>query len=231
MTRAACRARSRVRMARAGETLQLLDGRDIELAPRCAGDRRRRAAPIGLAGVMGGQRHVDHRRRQPTCCSRSRSSRPEAIAGRARRHGLQTDASQRFERGVDPQGQAARHGARHALLLSTLRWRGRPGRRVSCDAARACRRAPAVLLRRARLRRSRAPNIADAACGAALAVAGHEGRGAPTDGWLVTPPSLALRHRDRGRPDRGSAAHRRLRRRAGSAPAPAAALRAPQPNP
>ena len=37
---------------------------------------------------------------------------PDAVLGRARRLGLLTDASQRFERGVDPDAAGTRRGAR-----------------------------------------------------------------------------------------------------------------------
>jgi phenylalanyl-tRNA synthetase beta chain len=89
-----------VRRARTGETLTLLDGRTVSLDPDVLviADRSKL---LGLAGVMGGEGsgiadgtidvllEVAH-------------FRPEAIAGRGRRFGLVTDASQRFERGVDP---------------------------------------------------------------------------------------------------------------------------------
>ncbi len=87
------------RWARAGEQLQLLDGRDIALEPDVlviADD----ASILGLAGIMGGERS--------SISSATREIAlevawfvPAAIAGRARRYGLMTDASQRFERGVD----------------------------------------------------------------------------------------------------------------------------------
>jgi len=87
------------RWAAAGETVQLLDGREIALEPDVlviADDR----SVIGLAGVMGGERS------SMTPATRDIALEvawffPEAIAGRARRYGLMTDASQRFERGVD----------------------------------------------------------------------------------------------------------------------------------
>src|SRR6185503_1122452 len=96
--------RIEARLARAGEKLTLLDGRDVDLAPDMLviADAR---GPVGLAGIMGGK---------ATAVSASTDSvflegaffAPAAIAGRARRVGLHTDASLRFERGVDPAGQA-----------------------------------------------------------------------------------------------------------------------------
>jgi phenylalanyl-tRNA synthetase beta chain len=87
------------RWATAGEAVQLLDGREIALEPDVlviADDR----SVIGLAGIMGGERS------SMTATTRDIALEvawffPDAIAGRARRYGLMTDASQRFERGVD----------------------------------------------------------------------------------------------------------------------------------
>lgn len=88
-----------VRLARPGERLELLDGQVAELAPDMlviadAG------GPVALAGIMGGK---------PTSVERvtvdvmleAAFFAPAAIAGRARRLGLSTDSSHRFERGVD----------------------------------------------------------------------------------------------------------------------------------
>ena len=90
-----------VRWARDGETIDLLDGKTVTLRndELVIADAE---GAVALAGVMGGTR-----------TSVSSSTRrvlfevawfsPSSIAGRGRRHGLTTDASQRFERGVDPQ--------------------------------------------------------------------------------------------------------------------------------
>jgi phenylalanyl-tRNA synthetase beta chain len=88
-----------VRLARAGEKLELLDGQVAELAPDMLviADA---SGPVALAGIMGGK---------PTSVERitvdvmleAAFFAPAAIAGRARRLGLSTDSSHRFERGVD----------------------------------------------------------------------------------------------------------------------------------
>lgn len=88
------------RKAQAGEPLTLLDGRTVELGDdvlAIADD----SGVVGLAGIMGGQRTAIG---DATCDLLLEVAwfDPAAIAGRARRHGLLTDASQRFERGVDP---------------------------------------------------------------------------------------------------------------------------------
>ncbi|MCS6911357.1 MAG: phenylalanine--tRNA ligase beta subunit-related protein, partial [Anaerolineales bacterium] len=90
-----------VRRARPGERIQLLDGREVVLDHELlviADDD----GPVALAGLMGGARS---RVREGTTAVFLESAHfaPEAIAGRARRLGLGTDAGHRFERGVDPE--------------------------------------------------------------------------------------------------------------------------------
>ena len=89
-----------VRRARAGETLRLLDGRDVTLdeTVMVIADH---AKPLALAGVMGGD-HSGIGSDTTDVLLEVAFFRPDAIAGRGRRYGLVTDASQRFERGVDP---------------------------------------------------------------------------------------------------------------------------------
>jgi len=90
-----------VRWSRRGETLELLDGQspvlddDTLLIADAAG-------PLALAGVMGG-RASSVGSNSCDVLLETAFFTPTAIAGRARRYGLHTDASHRFERGVDPQ--------------------------------------------------------------------------------------------------------------------------------
>lgn len=105
----------RPRMAEAGENLTLLDEREVELLPNTlviTDD----TGPIGMAGVMGGL---------STMVSDSTTDvffegafwPPHFMAGIARQYAMHTDASMRFERGVDPQGQA--RAVRRATELLT----------------------------------------------------------------------------------------------------------------
>ncbi len=89
-----------VRMAREKESLMLLDGRAIELANDILviADQRQ---VLGMAGVMGGEASGINAATTDLFLEAAHFT-PEAIAGRARRIGLVTAASQRFERGVDP---------------------------------------------------------------------------------------------------------------------------------
>lgn len=92
------------RRARAGERLRLLDGRDVDLV---VGDLVIADAegPVALAGVMGGEGSEvgDGTTR---IVLESAIFRAQAIRRTARRLGLHTEASFRFERGVDPAGAA-----------------------------------------------------------------------------------------------------------------------------
>ncbi len=88
-----------VRMARAGEQLQLLNGQTAELTPDMLviADAN---GPVALAGIMGGQPSSVERFTVDVFLEAAFFA-PAAIAGRARRLGLSTDSSHRFERGVD----------------------------------------------------------------------------------------------------------------------------------
>ncbi|MDP2267509.1 MAG: phenylalanine--tRNA ligase subunit beta, partial [Thiobacillus sp.] len=88
-----------VRMARAGEQLQLLNGQTAELTPDMLviADAN---GPVALAGIMGGQPSSVERFTVDVFLEAAFFA-PAVIAGRARRLGLSTDSSHRFERGVD----------------------------------------------------------------------------------------------------------------------------------
>ena len=89
-----------VRRAAAGETLKTLDGQVRKLHPEdlliCD-----ESGPIGLAGVMGGEStEVDSNTKNVLI--EAANFDPISIARTARRHKLSSEASKRFERGVDP---------------------------------------------------------------------------------------------------------------------------------
>jgi phenylalanyl-tRNA synthetase beta chain len=89
-----------VRRAKAGETLKTLDGQVRTLHPEdllICDD----SGPIGLAGVMGGEStEVDANTKNVLI--EAANFDPISIARTARRHKLTSEASKRFERGVDP---------------------------------------------------------------------------------------------------------------------------------
>ena len=90
-----------IRKAKSSEQLELLDGQKIELSADelVIADAK---YPIALAGVMGGLA-TSIQSDTKKIFLESAHFKPEVIAGKARRHGLNTDSSHRFERGVDPE--------------------------------------------------------------------------------------------------------------------------------
>jgi phenylalanyl-tRNA synthetase beta chain len=88
-----------VRYAKAGEKLLLLNGQAVDLEPDML-TITDVTGPVALAGVMGGDATAvtDATTR---VFLESAFFAPAAIAGRARRLGLNSDAAYRFERGVD----------------------------------------------------------------------------------------------------------------------------------
>jgi phenylalanyl-tRNA synthetase beta chain len=132
-----------VRDARPGEKLLLLDGREIALEPGTLviADA---AGPVGLAGVMGGEKSGIAADTADVFLEGAFFP-PEAVAGVARRHGLVTDAAQRFERGVDPRGQE-RAVERATQLLVAIAG-GRPGPTVVTQDEAQLPKRPGVTLR------------------------------------------------------------------------------------
>ncbi|MGA1384248.1 MAG: phenylalanine--tRNA ligase subunit beta [Steroidobacteraceae bacterium] len=118
-----------VRWAHEGERCDLLDGRTVDLAKDVLviADG---AGPVALAGVMGGQRTAVSASTRRVLFEVAWFA-PAAIAGRGRRYGLTTDASQRFERGVDPDVGAVAIERATKLLLDIAG--GRAGRVVTAE--------------------------------------------------------------------------------------------------
>ena len=107
-----------VRKARGGEELTLLDGQKLSLDDETLlitdGN-----GPVAIAGVMGGERSG--------VCSDTKDVflecaffNPLSVAGTARRYALQTDASHRYERGVDFELQALAVERATRLLLDIV---------------------------------------------------------------------------------------------------------------
>ena len=136
-----------VRCARPGETMTLLDGRQI--APDAdvlmIADAN---GPVAVAGVMGGQRSGVG----PGTANiflECAFFAPLVVAGAARRLGLHTDASHRYERGVDFELQALALERATGLLLRIAGGQAGPVRgSVDREHLPTC---PTVTLRQARL--------------------------------------------------------------------------------
>ena len=89
----------RVRMAEKDEKLTLLDGKEIVLNPEVLVISDHEKA-VAMAGVMGGMETAVSRDTTDVFLECAFFS-PLAIAGKARSYGMHTDASHRYERGVD----------------------------------------------------------------------------------------------------------------------------------
>ncbi len=132
-----------VRRSIAGESLKLLDGQElaVEAGTLVIADGE---GLVGLAGIMGGERSGISDATQNVFLEVAYFA-PEAIAGQARRHGLLTDASQRFERGVDPRQQERAIERASRLLIDIAG--GQPGPTVVTQLEGELPKRPGVTLR------------------------------------------------------------------------------------
>jgi phenylalanyl-tRNA synthetase beta chain len=103
----------RIRMAEEGEKLVLLDGQEVALrsSTLVIADH---VKPLAIAGVMGGEHSGVHAGASDLFLE-SAFFDTIALAGTARSYGLHTDASHRYERGVD--FQLARRAMERATQL------------------------------------------------------------------------------------------------------------------
>ncbi len=175
-----------VRFGRRGERLKLLNEQTVELEADVLAITDD-SGPIGLAGIMGGdstKADLDTR----DVFLEAAFFFPDAIAGRARRYNFTSDASHRFERGVDFDNNVA--GIERATQLILQICGGAPGP-VGDTVAQLPERRP-VRMRVARAHRIigvdvPAPDIADIFSRLALP-ASLEGEG-PGAAFTVVPPS------------------------------------------
>ncbi|HEX5461049.1 MAG TPA: phenylalanine--tRNA ligase subunit beta [Steroidobacteraceae bacterium] len=171
------------RLGRAGETITLLDGKTVEVQPDVLLITDA-TGPVGIAGVMGGQRTAVSGETSDIFFEAAYFA-PDAIAGRALRWGLTTDASQRFERGVDPSQQARAMERATELLLEIAGGQAGPVSVKQSEEHLPAR--AAVPLRRKQLARLLGLAFSDERVRASLE--GLQMRVEPTEeGWRVTPP-------------------------------------------
>jgi len=172
-----------VRYARQGEMLTLLDERTIDLDKETLLICDRQKA-LALAGVMGG---IDSGISDATDSLFLEVAffAPEKIAGRARRYGLTTDSSYRFERGVDPHLQQRAMERATALLLELVG--GQPGPVIESSSQQHLAKKSAIALRRARIKRLLGHVPVDEQVEDILTRLGVTVQ-ANDEGWLATPP-------------------------------------------
>ncbi|MGA7258771.1 MAG: phenylalanine--tRNA ligase subunit beta [Terracidiphilus sp.] len=109
-----------VRRARKGEKLRTLDGVERQLDPDdlVVADH---AKPVGLAGVMGGWDTMITSDTKNVLVEAAWFD-PMAVRRTARRHGLHTDASHRFERGADFNAAPVASALVSSILLANDGW-------------------------------------------------------------------------------------------------------------
>jgi phenylalanyl-tRNA synthetase beta chain len=173
-----------VRRAGAQERVILLDEREVALDSDflVIADAR---SPLAVAGVMGGHasRVSDATRH---LFLESAFFAPAAIIGRARKLGLHTDASHRFERGVDPELPERALERLTALLIEVVG--GSAGPIIRAEYSEFLPQQPAIPLRRERLARILGMAIPDERVAGILR--GLDMRVDTTsEGWTVVPPS------------------------------------------
>ncbi|WP_438863815.1 phenylalanine--tRNA ligase subunit beta [Neptunicella sp.] len=177
-----------VRLANDKEKLVLLDGNEVELKSDTlviADDNK----ALAMAGIFGG---LDSgvTANSSDIFLESAFFAPLAITGRARQYGLHTDASHRYERGVDPQLQRTAMERATALLLSIVG--GQAGPIVEAVDEQFIPQAAQVVLRQARLFRLLGVEIAPEQVQEILQRLGFDVQSNQTDSgleWHVTVPT------------------------------------------
>jgi phenylalanyl-tRNA synthetase beta chain len=173
----------RVRLARQGETLSLLNGQEVNLQSNMLiiADEN---GPVALAGVMGGEATAVDEHTQILFLEGA-FFRPEAIGGRARALALSTDSSHRFERGVDYAITRVALERATALLLSICG--GKPGPMIEISGGLPIRQP--IRLRLARVKRMLGIDLTRGDAEAMLVRLGCQIKREGED-LLVTPPTF-----------------------------------------
>ncbi len=159
-----------VRKSKAGETLTLLDGREVTFADDTLLITDA-SGPVAIAGVMGGERsgvQTDTRDVFLECAF----FHPLSVAGTARLFGLATDASHRYERGVDYELQHLAVDRATELLLEIVG--GEPGPVEEAVSEGHLPKAAEVVLRERRLNELMGVDVAPAAVDEAFQRLGFE---------------------------------------------------------
>ncbi|WP_304164097.1 phenylalanine--tRNA ligase subunit beta [Lonsdalea britannica] len=173
-----------VRTAQEGETLRLLDGNDAKLNAETLVIADSSKA-LAMAGIFGGEHSGVNDETQDVLLECAFFN-PLAITGRARRYGLHTDASHRYERGVDPELQYQAMERATRLLLDICGGAAGPVVDVTHDKNLPVR--ATIALRREKLDRLIGHHIADDKVRDILERLGCQVT-RTADGWQATAPS------------------------------------------
>ncbi len=174
-----------VRKAKAGEQLQLLDGKTIQLDPSSLVISDEHKA-LALAGVMGGQESAVSADTSSLFLE-SAFFTPLALAAQARRYGLHSDAAHRFERGVDPELAALALERATDLLISIVG--GQAGPVIEQISEQALPKSTEIKLRAARIKRILGIEFPKERVSFILKALGMQVAEDP-DGWRLTVPSF-----------------------------------------
>lgn len=147
-----------VRLAEEGEKLTLLDGSEATLNSDTLVIADTKQA-LAMAGIFGGE-HSGVNGDTQNVLLESAFFSPLSITGRARRHGLHTDASHRYERGVDPAMQHKAIERATRLLLDICG--GEAGPLIDVTSEQHLPKRATITLRREKLDRLIGHVIADA---------------------------------------------------------------------
>ena len=147
-----------VRMAHQDEALTLLDGTKTKLKndTLVIADH---AKALAMGGIFGGEHSGVNEETQDVLLECAFFN-PLSITGRARRQGLHTDASHRYERGVDPALQHKAIERATALLLEICG--GAAGPVIDVTSEKDLPKAATISLRREKLDRLIGHHVADA---------------------------------------------------------------------
>ena len=174
-----------MRWAKADEELTLLNNQVIKLdneALVIADDNQ----ALALAGIMGGNDSAVNDETQSVFLECAFFA-PQAIAGKARRFGLHTDSSHRFERGVDATLQTRAIERATQLIIDIAGGGAGPITEVTTKAALPQRQA--VFLRRQRIEKTLGIALADEQVIDIFQRLGMTVQ-TQTDGWQIIPPGF-----------------------------------------
>ncbi|MDZ4298898.1 MAG: phenylalanine--tRNA ligase subunit beta [Moraxellaceae bacterium] len=173
-----------VRLAHADESLVLLDEQEINLLPETlviADDKQ----ALALAGIMGGKSSSVEAETVDLFLEAAFFA-PLSLAGQARRYGLHTDSSHRFERGVDPALPQRAIELATQLIIDIVG--GQPGPCTVAEQVDLLPKPAVISLRRQRIAQVLGFALTDAEVAAYLTRLGMQ-VSSTTDGWQVVVPS------------------------------------------
>ncbi len=173
-----------VRMAKKGEKHKLLDGSTVKLdsSSLVIADHKK---VIALAGIMGGDNSAISAKTSDIYFEAAFFS-PDYMLGKAREFGMHTDASHRFERGVDFQLQLAAMERATGLVVEIAG--GIPGPVTHANEKTKLAKIPTIKFQKAQIARTLGITVPNARTNRILRDLGMAVKTTKA-GWIVKPPS------------------------------------------